>query len=253
MPEAQPFLLEGGPHGVLLIHGFTGSAGHMRPLGEKLNAMGFTVRGINLPGHATSMEDMARTGWQDWLDASKDAATELMARCERISAAGLSMGGVLALLLAEEMPLTACATISAPMAVQNKMMPFAGVAAPFVPTIWWRGDSQRASMLDDRYDLGYPGFPTRCAVSLSRLIRMARRDLHAVTCPLLAVQSRADETISADSADIILAGVSSRVKGALWLEDVPHVCTISKACPRIASALAECFRRAESEPSGSVP
>ena len=60
-PVCQPFFLEGGSHAVLLIHGFTGSAGHMRPLGEALHAQGFTVQGINLPGHATSMEDMGRT------------------------------------------------------------------------------------------------------------------------------------------------------------------------------------------------
>ena len=78
--ECQPFLLEGGRHGVVLFHGFTGSAGHMRPLGEALHAQGFTVRGINLPGHASSMEDMARFTWQDWLQAAKNAVLEMKDR-----------------------------------------------------------------------------------------------------------------------------------------------------------------------------
>ena len=89
----QPFLLEGGDHGVLLLHGFTGSAAHMRPLGEAMNRHGFTVMGVNLPGHAVSMDDMARTGWQDWLDAAKDAFLQLQSRCRYASVAGLSMGG----------------------------------------------------------------------------------------------------------------------------------------------------------------
>lgn len=55
-------MLEGGEHGVLLLHGFTGSAAHMRPLGERLHSQGFTVMGINLPGHAQSMEAMGKTG-----------------------------------------------------------------------------------------------------------------------------------------------------------------------------------------------
>lgn len=75
---------------------------------------------------------------------------------------------------------------------------------------------------------------------------MARQNLHAVTCPILAVQSRADETISPDSAEVIISGVSSREKGTLWLEDVPHVCTISRERGRIARELAQLFRSAES-------
>lgn len=244
-PQCQPFFLEGGDHAVLLIHGFTGSASHMRLIGEGLHEQGFTVRGINLPGHAQSMEAMGQTGWQDWLGAARSAASELKDRYAHVSVVGLSMGGVITLLLAEEMALTACAPISAPMAVQNKLMPFAKIAAPFIPMTWWGGDPERPTVLNDDYDYGYPGFPTGCAASLSKLIKMARRNLHAVTCPILAVQSHADETISADSADVIMAGVSSKVKGTLWLENVPHVCTISPEHPRIAAAIGELLRRAE--------
>ena len=82
-------------------------------------------------------------------------------------------------------------------------------------------------------------------MDLSKLIHMARRNLHAVTCPLLAVQSHGDETISRDSADVIVSGVSSETKGVLWLEEVPHVCVLSRELPNIADALGELFRRAE--------
>lgn len=244
-PEAQPFFLKGGEHGVLLIHGFTGSAGHMRLLGDALNAQGFTVQGINLPGHATSMDDMAKTDWTMWLQAAKEAMLALGEKCRYTSVAGLSMGGVLALLLAQQMRVCAVATISAPMAVQNKAMPFARVASIFIKTIMWKGDEARQKMLDSKYDLGYQGFPTRCAADLSHLIGMARRNLSAITCPLLAVQSHGDETISADSADIILNGVSSTQKGVLWLDKVPHVCTISPEYPNIADAIAVLLHAAE--------
>lgn len=244
-PKCQPFHLEGGDHAVLLIHGFTGSASHMRLIGEGLHGQGYTVHGINLPGHAASMEEMGRTDWQDWLGAARAAAAELKEKYSRVSVCGLSMGGVITLLLAEEMELTACVPISAPMAVQNKLMPFARLAAPLIPMTWWGGDPDRPTLLDDSYDYGYPGFPTKCAASLSKLIKMARRNLHAVTCPILAVQSHADETISADSADVILSGVSSATKGALWLEGVPHVCTISPEHPRIVAAIDELLQKAE--------
>ena len=119
------------------------------------------------------------------------------------------------------------------------------LAFPFVKTVWWQTRETDPSPIDDRYDYGYPGFPTRCGAHLDKLIRMARRDLHAVTCPVLVVQSRADETITADSADVILGGVSSGRKGALWLEDVPHVCTLSRERENIVATLAEHFQWAE--------
>ncbi len=241
----QPFRFGGDEHGVLLIHGFTGSAAHMRLLGEGLRDKGFTVLGINLPGHAVSMDEMAKTTWEDWLDAAKQAFMTLKRGCRYVSVAGLSMGGCLALILAEQMQPTAVATISAPMAVQQRLLPLAGLAAPFVPRIMWRSREDSPYPLDERYDYGYPGFPTRCGTDLHRLIRMARGDLHAVQCPILAVQSRQDETIAPNSADIILAGVGSEKKGVLWLENVPHVCTISPEHPRIAAAVAELLRTSE--------
>lgn len=240
----QPFHMEGGEHGVLLLHGFTGSAAHMRLLGEGLHRRGFTVEAINLPGHARSMEAMAQTGWQDWLDAAKEAFLRLTKTCKYVSVAGLSMGGCLALLIAETLHPSAVAAISAPMGVKNPLLPFAGIAAPFVRHIMWRSREDSPNPLDDRYDYGYPGFPTRCGSDLNRLIRMARQDLHAVQCPVLVVQSHQDETISADSAEIILQGVSSEA-GVLWLEGVPHVCTISREHDRIAEACASAFRKAE--------
>lgn len=245
MPQCQPFLMQGGEHGVLLIHGFTGSAAHMRLIGEELHARGFTVKGINLPGHATTMMDMANYRWSDWLQAAKEAFLELKESCKFVSVAGLSMGGVLTLLLAEQMEVTAAAPISAPMAVQNKLLGLAGPASAFIKTIMWRDDSRLAKLMNMDYHYGYAGFPTRSGADLNKLMRMARQNLHAVTCPLLAVQSHADETISADSADIIMEGVSSERKGILWLEMVPHVCTISPEYKRIAEEIANLFKEAE--------
>lgn len=244
-PVCQPFSFAGDSHGVLLIHGFTGSAAHMRLLGEGLHARGFTVEGVNLPGHAGTMEEMGKTGWQDWLDAAKEAFMSLQQRCTHVSIAGLSMGGCLALILAEQMHPTAIAPISAPMAVQNPFLPLAKLASPFVPQILWRSREGSPYQLDERYDYGYPGFPTRCGADLNHLIKMARKDLHAVQCPVLAVQSCHDETISPDSAEIIMKGVSSETKGTLWLENVPHVCTISAEHENITSAIADHFRKAE--------
>lgn len=245
LPQARPFLFQGDDHGVLLVHGFTGSVAHMRLIGEHLHEKGFTVKGINLPGHATRLEDMRTCTGQDWLEATKAGIVELKQQCRHVSIAGLSMGGVLSLLVAEQMEVTSVVTISAPMGVQNRLMPYARVAAPFVREIRWSADSERAAQLDAQYDLGYMGFPTRAAAELNDLIKEARRNLYAVCCPILVVQSHGDETIAPASADIIMQGVSSQQKKTLWLDAVPHVCTISRDHQRIADAMEKTLRHAE--------
>lgn len=243
----KPFDLQGGPDGVLLMHGFTGSIAHMRPLGEALHAKGYTVRGINLPGHASSEEDMARTGWQEWLHAAKEAALEMLSNCKTVTVCGLSMGGVLALLVAEQMKVTACVTISAPMATKNKLLPLARVMAPLLPRIAWQPPTERLQELDAEYDCGYTGFPTAKGYDLHTLIRLARRNLFNINCPVLCVQSDADETIWAGSANCIVNNVSSEEKRVLWLKDVPHVCTISRELPAIAQGMDELLRRVSAQ------
>lgn len=244
-PQAQPFFLQGGRHGVLLLHGFTGTAAHMRLIGEELHAQGFTVKGVNLPGHGTTMEDMAKTDWKMWLHAAKSAFLELKATCDHVSVAGLSMGGVLTMILAEQMDVTAAAPISAPTAVKARGLALAGLAHHFIKHIWWNPPTERQDVLDQRYDYGYPGFPTQCGASLHKLMTLARRNLFAITCPILVVQSHGDETIAPESAETILSGVSSEKKGVLWLDEVPHVLTISKEYKRVAAEIGRLFREAE--------
>ena len=242
----QPFLMEGDRHGVLLLHGFTGTIAHLRPVADALNRQGFTVMGVNLPGHAATMDDMAKYTWQDWLEAAKDAFLMLQKRCDHVSVAGLSMGGCLSLLLAEQMQPTAIAPISAPMGTRLPLW-LATLTRPILPTIWWKTRDGQPVPVMNEYDYGYPGFRSSCGRHLSKLIKLSRRNLHAVTCPVLVVQSHGDETITADSAEVILRGVSSGRKGVLWLKDAPHVCTITDEAERIAAAIGEHFRRAEGD------
>ncbi len=233
----RPFLLEGEENGILLLHGFTGSVSHMRPLGEALHQRGYTVKGINLPGHALDEKAMGESGWQEWLQAAKEATLELLDRCQTVTVCGLSMGGVIALLIAEQMKINACVPISAPMATQNKLMPLAAVFAPLYPRVAWNSHNDHHAGLDKNYDYGYSGFPTRKATDLNHLIKLARRNLFAIHCPVLCVQSGGDETIWQGSGDCILDGINAEYKQKLWLEGVPHVCTISRELPAIVEAV----------------
>ncbi len=237
LPQAKPFDFPGGDTGVLLIHGFTGSPAHMRLIGEDLKDRGFAVRGVLLPGHGTKPEDMAKASWQDYIQCVREQAKDMRQHCKTLAVAGLSMGGCLALILAEQMEADACAAIAAPMNTTARFRSLAPLAAPFLPMIHKKADGARDTLIAD-YDIGYDSYPTKSVHALNVIIDRAKRDLSLIRCPVLAIQSRKDATVTQDSPEIILSGVSSQVKEQLFLDNAPHVCTISPEYPRISEKLA---------------
>ncbi len=84
---------------VLLLHGFTGSPWEVRPLAEALAARGHHVLVPRLPGHGTVPEAMLWAGWRDWLEGAQSALSQLKT-FDEVSVGGLSMGALLALILA---------------------------------------------------------------------------------------------------------------------------------------------------------
>ena len=106
--------MPGGKKGVLLIHGFTGLPAELLLMGEFLNKQGFTVLGVRLAGHGTTVEDMSHMTWEDWMDSVRDGYALLSGYCEDISVIGHSMGGLFALLLATEEIVSHVVTLAAP-------------------------------------------------------------------------------------------------------------------------------------------
>ena len=243
-PHAQPFDFPEGDHGILLIHGFTGTPSQMRLVGEGLHEKGFAVRGILLPGHGETPEALKSVTWKDWLMAAEQAAREMRERYARFTVAGLSMGGCLALMLAARMEVDACVSISAPMRTVNPFRGLAALASPVMPMVNKRLDGPRNELIHE-YDFGYNSFPTVSVSQLNEIMRRAKKELRCVRCPLLVIQSHGDQTVTADSPSIILNGAGSRVKAQLWLEKAPHACTISDEYPKIVNGMAEFLKKWE--------
>ena len=112
--EGDPFLWEGGPTGVLLIHGYTATTAEVRPLARILHQQGYTVAGPLLPGHHTRPADANRYRWRDWVRAVEESYQQLTAHCQRVIIGGESMGALLALYLASEHPEAAAILAFAP-------------------------------------------------------------------------------------------------------------------------------------------
>ena len=93
MSGAEPWSSEGGSHGALVLHGFTGNPQSMRPLAMALGNAGFTVDLPLLPGHGTSVADMIPTRWEDWSEAAEAAYQGLSARCDKVLSRGQEAPG----------------------------------------------------------------------------------------------------------------------------------------------------------------
>ena len=230
---AEPFFYLGGEHGCLLIHGFTGSPGQMRFLGEKLRDEGYTVLAPRLPGHGATREAMRESNWLQWLDEARGAYQNLRAQCETVSVIGLSMGGLLALILAEEYPVDSLVCLSAALRLKERSSVFAPLIAPFLPyrrSEWPKDIPPREDFLGE-YDFAYEDTPVARVYDLRKLSRLARRDLFAVIAPALVIQPIHDESVDNRSGQMIVEGISSKEKELVMLERSTHVCTLD--CERM--------------------
>lgn len=236
MPGAEPFLLKGGPRGVLLIHGFTGAPAEMRLLGESLHAKGFTVLAVRLPGHGTEVGDMEITTWRHWYGAALDGRLLLSGLCDEINVVGLSMGGLLALKLAAEYPVSSVVALSTPIFLTTRRLPLLPLYRAFRRFI---PKKHRHYDIDPRYNVGYDSTPLASLSSLLELISSVQEDLPNIHCPALLVQSRREHTVRPESATFIFDHLGTQAKELFWLEKSGHVITIDIEREAVFAKVAE--------------
>jgi len=239
---AEPFSHDGSGVGVLLCHGFTGTPQSMRPWGEYLADRGYTVRVPLLPGHGTTWQEMNATTWQNWYDCVDSAFRELHQVCERVIVGGLSMGGALALQLAQEHG----PRISG-LALVNPAVKFDDPRNRLLPVLKHLLGSVKAIGNDVKKpgvtELAYTRTPLKAAHSQMIAWSSIIRDLPEVTQPVLLLRSTQDHVVPASSSALILSRISSRDVTETLLEDSYHVATIDNDAPRIFDESAKFIER----------
>lgn len=211
--------------GVLLVHGFTGSPASMRPWGEALAERGWTVRVPRLPGHGTRWQDMNVTTWQDWYSEADRNLRELTARCEHVFVCGLSMGGALALRLAEEHGDEIAGLVLVNAAVHTERMdrhllPIVKHVVGSFPGI--SNDIAKPGMDEVAYDRT----PLKAAHSMMQMWSIVKDDIALVRQPLLLFRSEQDNVVEASNAEWILTHVGSSDTEEVVLPESYHVATL---------------------------
>lgn len=242
MPGAEPFHAEGGPSGVLLCHGFTGTPQSMRPWAEYLAAAGHTVALPRLPGHGTRWQDMQSVRWGDWYHEVDQAFGQLRSRCGEVFVCGLSMGGALALRLAENHPDDVAALVLVNPAVHSyrKDLALLPVLSKLIASRPGIGSDISAP---SAAETGYSRTPLRGAHEMTKLWRVVRADLARVTAPTLLFRSRVDHVVDGRSSAVIQAGVRGAPVEERILERSFHVATLDHDAPVIFAESAEWMRQ----------
>lgn len=243
-PVALPRTLHGaGDRAALLIHGFTGSPHDMLFLGQRLNELGWTVSIPRLPGHGTSGRDFLYTTRLDWLRRVIDAYADLRSSFSGVDVCGLSMGGVLAVLLASHFPVRSLALAAPALDVTSKLMWTAPWIGPFVPRL---GKEPNPRDLADpalsRLTREYWSWQwNRPAAELYRLMKQARRRLSKVTAPTHTIVSKLDAAVPLKAAARIERSIGSTTVRTTVLEKSSHVVTNDSQRDEVAQLVHEWF------------
>ncbi len=246
MTDAQIYLSQGAKPvfrrgsaaaGCLLIHGFSAAPTEISWLGDHLHAtLGMTTYTPRLAAHGTDPLDMYRARWGDWYASVCDGYEILAGQCDQVYVAGISMGGLLALLLAaaDETDITAAAIIAAPVIYRARRIAYTRYLKwlkhtvniadnhPLVETICTEQERRGETVIGRTH---YRRWSVSALAELWNLTQTARRSLPHVSTPMTLLYTRNDNSVSMASIDEIKQHSSSSTIETHIFEQCGHIIT----------------------------
>jgi len=262
--DAFSFHLEGtNGKGVLLIHGLTGAPAEMRLVARRLHKRGYSVLAPLLAGHGDSEAVLRRSRWEDWLESVQSGASWLSSKVDGVFAAGICVGGKLAMMAADRDP-----GLIRAVAVYSPCFHYNGWDVPryyalFSPHIRWislipfidRLNFRETSSLgikDERMRrivAGMSGegmletFPGRGLIEMHELGRKLKARLPMMRTPTLVLHSLHDDLSGPEHARYIAdhLGGPNELR---WLDDSYHMIHVDRQHREVADMTADFFEAA---------
>lgn len=116
---------------VLCLHGLTGTPYEVLPLAEALAERGLRARGPWMAGHEAGHEALARTSHEDWIALATAELDRLRSEHATVFLAGVSMGGLVSLRLAQLRPLAGLVVVGTPLELAPVVRWLLPVVRPF--------------------------------------------------------------------------------------------------------------------------
>ena len=238
--------------GALLVHGMTGTPTEMQMLAKGLNREGFTVYAVQLAGHCGTVDDLMQTRWQDWLASVESGLARLSGQVDRVVVVGLSMGALLALLVAASSgrQIAGVCARSPTLRLDGWSLPAYSRLAFLLPLCKSLGIGRnRLFMEAPPYGIkdqalrqrivekmrsghsaqaGLPGNPWWTVLELRRLSAHVRSRLSQIHAPTLVMHARDDDMSDVSNAHDIMRGLVNAETELVLLEDSYHMITIDR-------------------------
>ena len=264
LPDRSVFL-PGGRLGVLLIHGLGGTPTELRFVAQSLARAGHTVSCVQLAGHCVTPEELRRSTWPEWYASVEEAHDRLREHCDVIVAGGLSMGGILALLLAQRRPESVHGLLlyAPTLKLDGWSMPWYSRVLPYVrpsalmPAIdlpehepyGLKDERVRALVVStmlggNSAQAGLFSTPLRSFANFNQLVALVKPDLDKVRQPALIVHPRDDDMASLKNAQYLQAHLGGLVDTVV-LDDSYHMVTLDQQRHVVADRSTDFVNRVE--------
>jgi len=256
---------------VMLIHGLTGTPNEMKYVANYLNKKGYTVACPRLANHGESMQVLKRTSWQDLYASVREAllSGELSEFKGPVFVSGLSMGALLALLLAEEFKgrVKGVVCLAPTLFYDGWNTPLSSLFFPFAYTplrhiayfkesppygikneiiqrrIHKYYSSARLEDLDGAEQYGYPYFPITLLHQLQLLVKHLTKKLPDMDFPVQLIQAKDDDVASVKNSKFIYDRIRSEIKEIVLLYNSYHVITADQERETVAERMTDFFDR----------
>ena len=245
---SQPLFRKGSTVGCITLHGIGGTPANIRVVADALIENGYTVISPMIPGHGETVRAQNASTGAQWLAGIRAAHQRLKDEgCTKIFALGLSLGGVLCGLLAEEERLDGLVLICTPIRMKRYLRT-ARALSPIIPVVGYpESRGGKPAWGDNLYAQMYGGFSTRKLVDLSRLARKLEKNLDKIECPTLIVSAGKDDKVDPKSIEVFCSGaVNAPSVDLAEFDRSPHGCTygpereeIAARCAAFVSALVD--------------
>lgn len=255
---------------VFLIHGLTGTPREMSFLARYFNNKGYAVVCPLLANHGKPIEILKNTKWQDCYQSVRDAFVKITSGNGRIFASGLSMGALLALLLAEEFPerIAVVSCLSPTLFYDGWNTPRIRCLLPLVhftrldrffyfkeePPYGIKNEAIRSLVhryysRADLHDVenisrfGYPYFPVSLLNEMRLLTKYISRRLARIVTPVQLIQAKDDDMTSVKNSQFIYDRIKSEIKEIVLLYNSYHIITADQERDKVAEAMGNFFNR----------
>ena len=220
---------------ILFLHGFTATPSELEPTVQLLRQEGFEVYTPLLPGHGASPEVLNQSDWKEWFASVTENLSQIHGRYEKVIVAGLSMGGLLALLAAArlEEKVDGVVAINAPIWALSFPMNCLWQFSFLLPPLPCSVKKAKRGALPGRE--AYDVYPVRALRSMLSLRKLVMRECSRISLPASIIQSRMDEQVSPRSGTWLVEAIPGAAYTELCLAG--HVATIGVEREKIVAAI----------------